>query len=225
MSVTIFTAISINGILTQAPGQSADLLIPWLGVPAEVMEWKRETRRRHGVVLVGTGTAVVDDPTLTSHALPGRPAVRAALDARGRIPRHARLFDGSARTLVGVTASTPGEYLDFLARRGVEAVMAGEGERIDLRRLLAGLAERGLPEVLVDGGGTLNRSLLNEGLVDRLELMVFPAVLDAGSVNLFEGGGELARFRLEGVERLGDYLLQRYERWELTRTARSPGAW
>jgi riboflavin biosynthesis pyrimidine reductase len=137
--------------------------------------------------------------------------VRATLDPRGRIPRHARLFDGSARTLVGVTGSTPGEYLDFLAGRGVEAVTAGDGERIDLRSFLAGLAERGLPKVLVDGGGRLNRALLTEGLVDRLQLLVFPAVLDAGSVNLFEGGGELARFRLEGVERIGDYLLLGYE--------------
>jgi diaminohydroxyphosphoribosylaminopyrimidine deaminase/5-amino-6-(5-phosphoribosylamino)uracil reductase len=225
MSVTVFTAVSLNGIITPARGATGESLIPWLGMPPEVLEWKRETRRRHDVVVVGTGTALTDDPTLTSHALPGHPAVRATLDPRGRIPRHARLFDGSARTLVGVSATTPGDYLEFLAERGVEAVVAGggeHGERIDLRRFLAGLAERGLPAALVDGGGRLNRALLAEGLVDRLELLVFPAVLDAGSVNLFAGSGAPARFHLEGVERIGDYLLLRYV---LTRTARSPGAW
>jgi riboflavin-specific deaminase-like protein len=213
MSVTVFTAVSLNGIITPARGATGESLIPWLGLPPEVLEWKRETRRRHDVVVVGTGTALADDPTLTSHALPGHPVVRAALDAQGRIPRHARLFDGSARTLVGVSESTPRDYLDFLAGRGVEAVVAGHGERgerIDLRRFLAGLAERGLFKVLVDGGGTLNRSLLAEGLIDRLHLLVFPAVLDAGSVNLFAGGGDLARFHLEEVERIGDYLLLRY---------------
>jgi diaminohydroxyphosphoribosylaminopyrimidine deaminase/5-amino-6-(5-phosphoribosylamino)uracil reductase len=210
MSVTIFTAVSLNGMITPARGATGESLIPWLDLPPEVLEWKRETRRRHDVVVVGTGTAVTDDPTLTSHALPGHPAVRATLDARGRIPRHARLFDGSARTLVGVSEATPRNYLDFLTGRGVEAVVAGGGESIDLRRFLAGLAERGLAEILVDGGGRLNRALLTEGLVDRLQLLVFPAVLDAGSVNLFEGAGDLARFHLEGVERLGDYLLLRY---------------
>jgi diaminohydroxyphosphoribosylaminopyrimidine deaminase/5-amino-6-(5-phosphoribosylamino)uracil reductase len=211
MSVTIFTAVSLNGMITPAQGATGESLIPWLGLPPEVLEWKREARRRHDVVVVGTGTALTDDPTLTSHALPDHPAVRATLDAKGRIPRHARLFDGSARTLVGVSGLTPKDYLDFLADRGVEAVPAGEGERLDLRRFLAGLAERGLPEVLVDGGGTLNRALLSAGLVDRLQLLVFPAVLDAGSVNLFAGSGDPARFHLEGVERLGDYLLLRYE--------------
>ena len=211
MTLTISTSVSLNGMITPARGAAGESVIPFLDVPPEVIEWKREARRRHGVVLVGTGTVLVDDPTLASHATPGHPAVRATLDAAGKIPRHARLFDGTARTLVGVTARTPREYLDFLAGRGVEAVVAGE-ERIDLPLFLAGLAEKGLPDVLTEGGGTLNRALLAAGLVDRLWLIVFPAVLDAGSVNLFEGGGDLARFRLEGVERVGDFVMARYGR-------------
>jgi diaminohydroxyphosphoribosylaminopyrimidine deaminase/5-amino-6-(5-phosphoribosylamino)uracil reductase len=214
MSLTISTSVSLNGVITPARGRPGESVIPFLDLPPGVLEWKREARRRHDVVLVGTGTALVDDPTLTSHAGPGHAAVRATLDPAGKIPRHARFFDGTARTLVGVAEGTPREYLDFLDRRGVEAVIAGAtGEaRIDLGRFLAGLAERRLPGVLAEGGGTLNRALLAAGLVDRLHLIVFPAVLDAGSVNLFAGGGELARFRLEGVERRGDFVLTRYER-------------
>ena len=211
MSLTISTSVSLNGMITPARGATGESVIPFLDVPPGVIEWKREARRRHGVVLVGTRTVLVDDPTLASHATPDHPAVRATLDAAGKIPRHARFFDGTARTLVGVTEGTPREYLDFLAGRGVEAVIAGEA-RIDLRLFLAGLAEKGLPDVLVEGGGTLNRALLAAGLVDRLLLIVFPAVLDAGSVNLFEGAGDLARFRLEGVERVGDFVMARYEK-------------
>jgi len=211
MTLTISTSVSLNGMITPARGATGESVIPFLDVPPGVIEWKREARRRHGVVLVGTGTVLVDDPTLASHATPGHPAVRATLDAAGKIPRRACFFDGTARTLVGVTAETPRESLDFLAERGVETVFAGE-ERVDLRRFLAGLAEKGLPDVLVEGGGTLNRALLAAGLVDRLWLIVFPAVLDAGSVNLFEGSGDWARFRLEGVERVGDFLRARYEK-------------
>jgi riboflavin biosynthesis pyrimidine reductase len=214
MTLTISTSVSLNGIITPARGATGESVIPFLDVPPGVIDWKREARRRHGVVLVGTRTVLVDDPTLSSHATPERPAVRATLDAAGKIPRHARFFDGTARTLVGVTAGTPREYLDFLAGRGVEAVVAGDaGEaRIDLPLFLAGLAEKGVPDVLAEGGGTLNRALLAAGLVARLHLIVFPAVLDAVSVNLFEGGGGLARFRLEGVERVGDFLMARYGR-------------
>jgi riboflavin-specific deaminase-like protein len=211
MSLTISTSVSLNGMITPARGAAGESVIPFLDVPPGVLEWKREARRRHGAVLVGTRTVLVDDPTLVSHATPDHPAVRATLDVAGKIPRHARFFDGTARTLVGVTAGTPPEYLEFLAGRGVEAVVAGE-ERIDLPLFLAGLAEKGLTDVLAEGGGTLNRALLAAGLVDRLWLIVFPAVLDGGSVNLFEGGGDWARFRLEGVERVGDFVMARYEK-------------
>lgn len=225
MAVEILTATAVNGIITPARGISSLGLIERLAVPREVLDRQAELRRRNDAVVVGSGTVLVDDPALTSHVGPGQPAVRATLDPRGRIPAGARFLDGAARTLIGVTGSTPRSYLDLLAARGVEAVPCGspgsgpgierreqweEGEqgeqRADLGLFVAGLAARGLSRLLVEGGGRLNRGLLAEGLVDRLHLLVFPAVLDATSVNLFDGPGELARLHLEGCERLGGYL-------------------
>lgn len=214
MSVSILTASSLNGIITAARGVPGEDLVPVLETPRSVLEWKYEVRRRHDAVLVGTNTVLVDNPALLSHAVPGREWVRATLDPLGRIPRHARLFDGAARTLVGVNGSTSGEHLDFLTRRGVEAVpCAGEGGRCDLRDFLGGLEERGIRDVVVEGGGVLNRALLDAGVVDGLYVMLMPAVLDSRSVRLFEeGSGEIFRFRLEEHERAGDFLLLRYER-------------
>lgn len=211
MNCSILTASSLNGVITPVRGETSQILIPLLGVPPEVLEWQREVRRRHDAVLVGTRTVLVDNPGLTSHARPDRPdrpAVRATIDPAGKIPRSARFFDGSARTLVGVSAATPPEYLDFLAERGVETVMTGE-DRVDLYLFLERLADKGLANVVAEGGGTFNRALLQEGLVDRLYVILIPIVLDAGSVNLFEGPG-FARFRLEGSDPMGDYVLLRY---------------
>ena len=209
MSLSILTAVSLNGVITPARGTRGENLVPLMDVPPEVWRWRAEVRRRHDAVCVGTNTVRVDDPALTSHVLPGSPAVRATIDPAGKIPRASRFFDGSARTLVGISEATPCAYRDFLEERGVEAVVAGEA-RIDLRRLLDALAERGIARVVVEGGGTLNRALLSAGLVDTLYLMTVPAVLDAGSVNLFEGSGKVSRFRLEDVERAGDFLMLTY---------------
>jgi diaminohydroxyphosphoribosylaminopyrimidine deaminase/5-amino-6-(5-phosphoribosylamino)uracil reductase len=222
MNVSILTASSLNGIITAARGRPGEELVPVLETPRRVMEWKHEVRRRHDAVLVGTNTVLVDNPSLRSHVPPGEESARATVDPLGRIPRESRFFDGTGRTLVGVNAATPGEYLDFLQRRGVEAVpCGGEGGRCDLRDLLSGLGGRGIQDVAVEGGGVLNRALLDADLVDRLYVMLMPAVLDSRSVRLFEEGGAApVRFRLEDVERAGDFLLL-----SLTRTARSPGAW
>lgn len=205
MRVALLTASSINGIITGDRGRDAHELAGFLGVPREVMEHKAALRRRYGAVLVGTETVRIVDPTLTSHAVAGEPCVRATLDRKGRLPRNLRFFDGSVRTLVGVCEETPPDYLEFLAERGVEAVPAGR-DRIDLAAFLEGLAARGIGPVVCEGGGALNRSLLTAGLVERIHLLLLPAVLDAGAVPLFEGPGGPVKLRLEEVERIGEFL-------------------
>jgi riboflavin-specific deaminase-like protein len=209
MRVALLTAASINGLITGERGRDAHELAGFLGLPREVMEHKGTLRRRYGAVLVGTETVRIGDPTLTSHAAPGERCVRITLDRTGRLPRGHRFFDGSARTLVGVCDETPRDYLDFLAERGVEAVPAGRG-RIDLAAFLEGLEAHGIGSVACEGGGVLNRALLAAGLVERIHLVLLPAVLDAGAVNLFEGPGEPVKLRLDGVERAGDYVWLEY---------------
>jgi riboflavin-specific deaminase-like protein len=209
MRVALLTASSVNGIITGERGRDAHELAGFLGVPREVMEHKAALRRRYGAVLVGTETVRVVDPTLTSHTVSGERSVRATLDRTGRLPRDARFFDGSARTLVGVCEETPPDYLEFRAGRGVEAVPAGR-DRIDLAALLDGLAARGIGSVVCEGGGALNRSLLAAGLVERIHLLLLPVVLDAGAVNLFDGSGSPVKLRLEGVERTGEFLWVEY---------------
>lgn len=212
MSLSLLTAVSLNGVITPRRGESSKTLLPLLDPPRETLEWQWAVRRRHDAVLVGTNTVLVDDPALQSHAVPGMEAVRVTVDPAGRIPGKARFFDGSARTLVGVTSGTPRSYVGWLEERGVETILCGDGERCDLRALLEGLAARGIVDVVCEGGGTLNGALLAAGLVDRVYLIVMPVVLDPGSVRLFEGAGGMERFRLREVERVGDYLMVGYGR-------------
>jgi len=214
MHLALLTAASVNGLITQARGRPGEDLTAVVDTPREVWERKWAIRRRYQAVLVGTGTVLVDNPRLASHAVPGFEVVRVTLDAAGRIPRHFRFFDGSVRTLVGVCGRTPPEYLEFLRERGVEAISAGVAseDRIDLAAFLAGLEERGISSIACEGGGTLNRSLLTAGLVDRIHLLVIPVVLEARSINLFEGLGAPVPLRLEGCERDGDWLWLEYVR-------------
>ncbi len=212
MKVDILTAVSVNGAITLGRGIASTDLIPRMTVPPRMLEAKSEVRRRYGAVLIGTETVLVNDPTMTSHCVPGSPCVRASLDPAGRIPEGARFFDGSARTLIGVTEATPRSYLDLLAARGVEAVPAGPGPQADLPAFLSGLEARGIGSVVCEGGGVLNRALLDAGLVDRIHLFLIPAILAATSVNLFAGGteGEFAELLLEESYPIGSFVYLRY---------------
>ena len=210
MTFDILTAVSANGIITAARGARSTDLIPALAVPPQVLEYKRELRRRYDGVLVGPNTVRINDPTLTSHAGPGRQTARITLDPGGTIPASARFFDGSTRTIVGIGRRTPRAYVERLRRCGVEVVVCG-GERVELAAFAAALADLGLRRVVVEGGGRLNRALLEDGLVDRIHLILLPVILDSTAVNLFEGAARApGRLHLESWRRLADYLLLEY---------------
>jgi len=202
VKIDLLSVASVNGMLISARGASSVRLAEALAQPPEVAAARYEIRRRYAAVMVGTGTVLADDPTLTSHVTAGFTPVRITLDRKGRIPPGARFLDGAARTLIAVCRATPRAYLDLLAARGIAPVVA-------------------------EGGGTLARALLQAGLLDRLHLLLMPAVLDAGAVNLFEdGGGTLARLELEATGAVGGYALLRYRVGGVdVRRARSPAGY
>jgi len=209
MLVDLLSASSINGLVTMGRGRSSYDLVPYINPPREFWEAKSTIRRRYDAVLIGTNTVLTNDPTMASHASSDHEVVRVTLDRTGRIPPHFKFLDGSVRTLIGVTGATPAGYLRFLEERGVEAVPCGE-ETTDLGLFLEGLRARGISSVVCEGGGILNRALLDQGLVAHIHILLLPVVLDAGSVNLFEGAGAPVPLHLEEVERIGDYLVLRY---------------
>jgi diaminohydroxyphosphoribosylaminopyrimidine deaminase / 5-amino-6-(5-phosphoribosylamino)uracil reductase len=131
-------------------------------------------RAEHDVIMIGSGTALADDPDLTCR-LPGlaeRSPVRVVVDGRLRLPLTSRLVATAndiptwLMTLEGADATRQGAYEDA----GVEMVevAAGPDGSIDLAAALEALAESGVTRVLVEGGAHLSAALLRAGLVDRL---------------------------------------------------------
>jgi diaminohydroxyphosphoribosylaminopyrimidine deaminase/5-amino-6-(5-phosphoribosylamino)uracil reductase len=110
-------------------------------------------------VVVGSGTALTDDPQLTVRHADGRPAgrqpLRVVVDRRDRLPADARVLDDAAQTHVS-RAPTPGA-------------------------LLAELFDRDVRRVLLEGGPTLAAAFLRAGLVDEAVVHLAPTFLGAGA--------------------------------------------
>ncbi|MCG6657528.1 RibD family protein [Halomonas campisalis] len=134
-------------------------------------------------VVVGAGTVVADDPLLTVRHVPGRQPVRVILDPRGRVPGHVRLLrDAAAPTLhlVGpdtMPATPTGRHVTRLT-----LPLAGDG--FSPAAVLEALAERGLPRVLIEGGGVTVSRFLEAGVLDRLHLLVAPLLIGSGRPGL-----------------------------------------
>jgi diaminohydroxyphosphoribosylaminopyrimidine deaminase/5-amino-6-(5-phosphoribosylamino)uracil reductase len=209
--VTLKAAASLDGKVAAPDGTSQ-----WITGPAARADAHR-LRAEADAVLVGAGTALADDPRLTvrlpGHA--GRQPLRVLADAAGRVGTGGHLFDGEAATLVATTPTAPAAAVDAWKAAGAEVLVCKEapvGQGVDLEDLVRALGERGVLELLVEGGPRLQASLWAAGLADRLVWYLAPlAIGGAGAPGLLGGAGaatlaDARRLRLASVDHLGDDL-------------------
>jgi diaminohydroxyphosphoribosylaminopyrimidine deaminase/5-amino-6-(5-phosphoribosylamino)uracil reductase len=209
--VTLKLATSLDGRIATRSGASR-----WI-TGEEARQRAHHLRATHDAIMVGSGTALADDPELTCR-LPGlehRSPVRIVLDGQLRLPSSSRIVRTARAvpTWVITRADVDAKRRVALERAGVEvlAVPAATGERIELGSALAVLAARGLTRVLVEGGSELAAALLRARLVDRLVWFQAPLVI---------GGDGLAAIGALGADALADCLtLERSHSLTLARDA------
>ena len=176
--VTWKVASTLDGRIAAADGSSR-----WVTGP-QARAQVHALRAEVDAVLIGTGTALADDPSLTARDPEGRPLARQPLRVvmgRREIPATAALRDGAAALRIFPEA-TPGEALAALGREDVQ-------------------------HVLLEGGPTLAAAFLRAGLVDRVTWYVAPKLLGAGKSAVGELGilavDRAMDLRITSVTRIG----------------------
>jgi len=148
---------------------------------AEGLDHLHRLRALMDAVVVGVGTALVDDPLLTVRRVAGPHPARVVIDPNGRLPAAARAFrDDGVRRLV-ITAKDAGAQ----PPAGIEhiALPAAQG-RLDPRDILSSLAARGLWRILIEGGPATVARFLEARCLDRLHVVVAPIILGGGRSSL-----------------------------------------
>ena len=185
---------------------------------AKWISGEAERRISHGLraacdaVLVGVGTAIVDDPQLTVRMVPGSSPLRVVLDSNLRLPLTARVFDDEAATVVITTAPSSEERRAALRARAVGVHVVDAGPRgVDLPSALRTLRELGVASLLVEGGGRVITSFLAEKLVDRVVLGIAPTIMGTGIDAVGDLGiasvAESVQLTNRSVHQAGDDLL------------------
>jgi diaminohydroxyphosphoribosylaminopyrimidine deaminase/5-amino-6-(5-phosphoribosylamino)uracil reductase len=177
-------------------------------------------RRRASAVLTGSGTAIADNPRLdVRHVATEVQPVRVLVDSQLRTSAQSRLFDAPGQALV-YCAQTPPAAAAALRARQVEVVeLPAASQGVDLAAMMKDLASRGVNELHVEAGPTLNGALLREGLIDEFLIYIAPKLIGAGrgmidTARLIDLSGAWP-LHFEAVHPIGD---------DLRILARRPGA-
>jgi diaminohydroxyphosphoribosylaminopyrimidine deaminase/5-amino-6-(5-phosphoribosylamino)uracil reductase len=205
--VTLKMAVTLDGRISPDGRRHA---VTGAAAMARVMR----LRATHDLVLVGAGTARVDNPRLTARG-EARGPLRGIIDTRLELGVDRALFETDGALVV--TAALPtSPAAKALVARGVEVLSApSPAGLVDLPAMLAALGARTPPvtSVLVEGGGRLAGALLASDLVDELAWFVAPSFFGARGIS---ATGDLGvpldpiegRFALSSTETLdGDVLL------------------
>jgi diaminohydroxyphosphoribosylaminopyrimidine deaminase/5-amino-6-(5-phosphoribosylamino)uracil reductase len=210
------TATSLDGRVTAADRSSR-----WITGPAARAD-AHALRADSQAVVIGSGTALADRPTLTARPAHGEPVtrqpLRVLLDGRGRVVASGPLFEPDvAPTLVLTTEAAPAAVMDAWRSAGakVEVLPAAQAGGVDLGAALTFLGAEGVLQAMVEGGPTLHGALLAAHLVDRVVAYVAGIVLGPGGRPAFDAAlpstlADAPRLGLLTVRPLGDDVRVEY---------------
>lgn len=185
-------------------------------------DWDRVYRLRSEVdaLMIGINTLLTDDPKISLKYPRKKPLIKVVVDSLARTPENAKILqnkDGSI-IVIAVTENASKDKVEKLRKAGAEIIFAGSGKKVDLKHLLRSLWNMGVRSVMVEGGGTLNWSLISEGLVDEVRVSIAPIIVGGkDSLTLVEGEGydkvkDGFKLKLTNIEVVGGDVVLTYKR-------------
>lgn len=174
--VTLKAAMTLDGKTATSQGESQ-----WISGTESRADVHR-LRDQVDAIMVGVGTVLRDNPSLTTRLTDGggQDPVRVVVDSRLRTPAEAAVINPDSNSDV-IIATTPQADLDrkrVLEEAGARVLVCNEieGQGVDLNDLLQQLGRMDLMHLLLEGGATLNQGAFHAGVIDRLRLYIAPMV-------------------------------------------------
>ena len=168
------TAMTLDGKIATETGDSR-----W--VSSEVSrQYVHQLRDHYDVILVGSETVIQDNPALTCRLPNGQDPVRLIVDGKLRLAENAQVLTSSAQSpcIIATTQAASHEKLERLNQLvGVEVWQYDTLRHVPLEKLLRDLVLRGWASVLLEGGGGLAGTLIQDQLVDKLEFFIAPKLV------------------------------------------------
>ena len=210
--VIMKAGMSIDGRIAAAPGQSTRI------TGQKSLQRVHALRNQVDAILVGIGTALVDDPSLTTRLHgrgSGRDPLRLVLDAELRLEEFSTMIqqESSAQTWIFCGRLADKKKRSKLEEAGaiVKTVPVSKG-MLNLEAVLTELGKAQITSVLVEGGSRMHGSFLQANLADQILLFVAPIFLGDQGVPLASFSGKkktdmLSQLKIMSTRRYGEDVL------------------
>lgn len=173
--VTMKTALSLDGKIGMQSGESK-----WI-TNEMCRGYVHSLRSSHDAVLIGSGTARLDNPKLTARlSKKSRTGIAVVLDEKLILQENSNLFRRKPGSLIIATTSrAPSSKIRKIKKRGHDVLLCratAEGY-VFLPHLLGKLGAMGITSVLVEGGGKVFSDFLRRNLADRVIVCIAPKII------------------------------------------------
>lgn len=193
--VTMTSFMSLDGKIATYLRDSENISTP------KSKEFVHRLRAQYDAVMIGSNTILQDNPQLICKLPGGRNPWKIIVDSQAKTPLNSKLFFQSElsssrkQILIATTNQVSEERIMALQQAGAEVIKCPENTnhtltpQVNLKELMYILGKRGISSVLLEGGGTLNASAIQNGIVDKINYIIAPKLV----------GGQDARTPLEGA--------------------------
>ncbi len=192
-------AMTLDGKIACATGDSK-----W--VTGEIARTQvHRMRGRYRGIMVGIGTVLADDPMLNCRVEGGVDPVRIICDSNLHIPLESQIVKTASEieTIVACSqesleAEKKQEKIRKLKDAGIQLIGTEGAHGVNLVELMKKLGEQNIDSILLEGGGTLNASALEDGIVNKVYAYIAGKLI----------GGMDARSPVEGmgIDRMADAI-------------------
>lgn len=177
--ITLKCATSLDGKIATMGGESK-----WITSEFSRKEAHR-LRSDHDAILVGIGTLLADDPNLTvRHGNESYRMTKVILDSTLRCSPGARVFQSKDSVLIYCSPEADLEKKLALENVGAQVIPIYP---YNLKEVVADLAQKGVQDLLVEGGASVLGSFVRETLFDRMVYFMSPQILGDKALDVFQG--------------------------------------
>jgi 2,5-diamino-6-(ribosylamino)-4(3H)-pyrimidinone 5'-phosphate reductase len=191
------------------------------------IDFNRMDQLRAGsdAVMVGIGTVLADDPSLTvksselkmeriASGKKENPA-RIIVDSKARTPIDADIFKkGEGKRIIIVSKSAPSDKVALLKEKAI-IVVAGK-KSVDLKQAMSELKSQGIDRLMIEGGATLNWGMISNGLVDEIYTFVGNLIIGGKTAPTFTDGEgftekDIQKLELIDAEKMEEGILLKWK--------------